>query len=214
MQQGTLLTGLVFALGAAGSASAGPIVYQVTVNTSSISGDAGSLDFNFNPGPLATQFASLEIENFPSDGSLSGDCPCGLGDVTGGPLPTHAVFFDNGGGNNDYFDGFTYGDTLTFDISLSGPALSAPDGMSASGSTFAFSMFSDIGGTLPALTSDTVNGFALTVAVNLNGTTTPLVTSTETNVVALPEPSTFALFGASLFLAAWRRLRRGASSPA
>ena len=34
------------------AATASPIIYQVTVNTSSISNTAGSFDFNFNPGSL------------------------------------------------------------------------------------------------------------------------------------------------------------------
>jgi hypothetical protein len=37
-----------------GAVSAAPITYDVTVNTSSITGTTGSLDFNFNPGPLVT----------------------------------------------------------------------------------------------------------------------------------------------------------------
>ena len=57
--------------------ASGPITYTVTVNTSSVSGTAGSLDFNFNPGPLVTQAASLQILSFTSDGSLAGDCPYG-----------------------------------------------------------------------------------------------------------------------------------------
>src|SRR5580692_1663758 len=117
----------------ASMASAGPITYDVTVNTSSISGTAGSLDFNFNPGPSATQFASLQILNFTSDGSLV-NCAsnvqgfCATGDVSG-QLPG-ALTFDNGTGFNDYFDGLTFGTTLSFDVSLYGPALSAPDGVS------------------------------------------------------------------------------------
>ena len=79
--------------------------------------------------------------------------------------------FDNGTGFNDYFDDFTFGTTISFDASLHGPALSAPDGVSTSGSTFVFSMFSDAAGTIPVLTSDTTHGFAFTVNVNLDGTT-------------------------------------------
>ena len=82
-----------------------------------------------------------------------------------------ALTFENGAGFNDYFEGFTYGSTLSFDVSLYGPSLSAPDGVSTSGSTFAFSMFSDAAGTIPTLTADTINGFAATVEVNLDGTT-------------------------------------------
>ena len=53
------------------AATAGPIEYQVSVDTSSISGTAGSLDFNFNPGPLVSQAASLQVLGFASDGTLA-----------------------------------------------------------------------------------------------------------------------------------------------
>src|SRR5271155_1726114 len=134
------------------SAMASPITYDVTVNTSSITGTMGSLDLNFNPGPLVSQFAQLQILNFTSDGTLAGACPCSSGDVSG-QLPA-TLTFDNGTGFNDYFDDFTYGSTISFEVSLYGPALSSPDGISTSGSTFAFSMFSDAGGTMPVLTGD------------------------------------------------------------
>jgi hypothetical protein len=115
------------------------------------------------------------------------------------------VTFDNGTAFNDYFDGFTYGSTISFDLSLFGPALSAPDGISTSGSTFAFSMFSDAAGTIPALTSDTIDGFAFTTDVNLDGTTTVNDFSSETSVVpettggsVIPEPDTFVLLATGL----------------
>ncbi len=149
-------------------AAAAPITYDVTVDSSSISGTAGSVDFNFNPGPLVTQAASLQILDFTSDGALVGS-PTLTGDVAGA-LPA-TLTFDNGTGFYDYFEGFTFGSTLSFQVSLYGPALSSPDGVSTSGSTFAFSMFSDAAGTIPALTADTTDGFAFTVDVNLDGTT-------------------------------------------
>jgi hypothetical protein len=197
---------------AASLASAGSISYDVTVDTSSISGTAGSLDFNFNPGPLTTQSADLQILNFTSDGSLA-DCAtniqgfCPTGDVTG-TLPG-TVTFDNGTAFNDYFDGFTFGSTISFDLSLYGPALSSPDGTSTSGSTLAFSMFSDAGGTMPVLTSDTTDGFAFTVDVNLDGSTTVNNFSARTSVSSTPEPSGVILIGTALACFAVRdRLRK------
>ena len=173
-------------------------VYSVTVDTSSIAGTVGSLDFNFNPGSLVTQGASLQILSFSGDGSLAGS-PTLTGDVSGA-LPA-TLTFDNGTGFNDYFQGFTFGSTVSFDVSLYGPALSSPDGTSTSGSTFAFSMFSDAAGAIPALTSDTTNGSAFTVDVNLDGTTTATNSSVETTisrVSAVPEPSSLMLLGAGL----------------
>ncbi len=170
----------------AATAMAGPITYDVTVNTSSITGTMGSLDFNFNPGPLVTQAASLQILSFASDGTLAGNCPCGTGDVSG-QLPA-TLTFDSGTGFNDYFDNFTFGSTIAFDVSLYGPALSSPDGVSTSGSTFAFSMFSDLAGTMPVLTIDTTDGFAFTIDVNLDGSTT--VTNFSTQTMVSPETGT------------------------
>jgi hypothetical protein len=96
---------------------------------------------------------------------------CLTGDVSGGPLPA-TLTFDNATGFNDYFGGFTFGTTISFDVTLYGSALSAPDGVSTSGSTFGFAMFFDPAGTFPILTKDTTGGFAFMVAVNLDGTTT------------------------------------------
>jgi hypothetical protein len=182
------------------SLAPGDVIYNVTVDTSSISGTGGSLDFNFNPGPLVTQAASLQILTFTSEGILAGS-PELTGDVSGS-LP-ETLTFDNGGGFNDYFEGFAFGTTLVFNVSLYGPALSSPDGVSTSGSTFAFSMFSDAAGTIPALTTDTTDGFAFTADVNLDGTTTVTNFSSETSIItvsAVPEPSGFMLTGATFAL--------------
>jgi hypothetical protein len=163
----------------AGSAWA-DTTYDVTVDTSSIAGTTGSLDFNFNPGPLVTQSASLQILSFASDGTLVGN-PTLTGNVSG-TLPA-TVTFDNGTPFNDYFTGFKYGSTLVFRVTLYGPAISSPDNSSTSGSTFAFSMFADAAGSKPVLTTDTTNGFALTVDVNLDGTTTVTNFSNQTTLV-------------------------------
>src|SRR5437879_7504439 len=85
---------------AASLAWADPITYDVSVNTSAISGTSGSLEFQFNPGGLDTQAASLQILNFTSDGTLAGS-PAVTGDVSG-TLPG-TLTFDNGAFFNDYF---------------------------------------------------------------------------------------------------------------
>jgi hypothetical protein len=197
-----LSLGTLFSL-IAWAAFAGPITYSVSVDTSSIAGTAGSIDLNFNPGPLITQAASLQILGFASDGTLAGG-PTLTGDVSGS-LPT-TLTFDNGTGFNDYFEGFTFGTTLAFNVSLFGPALSSPDGISTSGSTFAFSMFSDAAGTIPTLTIDTINGFAYTVDVNLDGTTT--ATNFVAQTSSVPEPHSWLLAGMGMIALGGLSLRR------
>jgi hypothetical protein len=129
-----------------------------------------------------------------------------------GQLPA-TLTFDNGAGFNDYFDNYTFGTAISFDVSLYGPALSAPDGVSTSGSTFAFSMFSDAAGTIPALTSDTTDGFAFAVGVNLDGTTTVTNSSGQTTVTqqapsSAPEPGSLALLGTAVALFGTLRFRQ------
>jgi len=199
----------VLGVWAVGSASASPITYNVTVNTSSIAGSVGSLDFNFNPGPLAVQDASVQILNVSSDGIFVGSAAV-IGNVSG-TLPT-TLTFDNGTAFNDYFQEFTFGSTLAFDVSFLGPALSSPDGVSTSGSTFAFSLFSDIAGTLPTLTTNLADGFAFTVDVNLDGTTTATNFSSQVTGLPsvsnpLPEPASIALLamGFTIMMRSHRR---------
>jgi hypothetical protein len=191
-----LLIALLF--GAVGSAMADGLTYDVTVDTSSLAGTSGSLDFQFNPGPLTTQTADVQIQNFTTDGTLGGSIL--TGDATGA-LPG-TVSLDNLTGFNDYFTGFTYGSTLSFLLNLSGPAVTSPDGISASGSEFGFSMFSDPGGTIPVLTSDSVNGYAMTAGINLDGTATITNSSSQltvtTPVTAAPEPGTLLLLSMGL----------------
>ncbi len=183
-------------------ASAGwaDIVYEFNVDTSTISGTSGSFDFQFNPGPLVTQAASLQILDFAADGTLGGS-PILTGDVAGA-LPG-TLTFDIGGAFNDYFEGFTFGTSLLFDVRLYGPAVNSPDGTSTSGSTFAFSMFSDAAGTVPVLTTDTVNGFAGTLDLNIGGavsTSSPSPQTQISSVTAVPEPSSSGLLGTVILL--------------
>jgi hypothetical protein len=183
---------------AAWPAAADPISYEVTVNTSSISGDPGSLDFQFNPGPLVSEPATLQILSFASNGTLNPPA-FPTGDVTG-TLPG-TLSFDNLTQFNDYFEAFTFGTALSFEVSISGAA------GGTSGSTFAFSMFSDPAGTIPLLTTDP-NGFAFTEDLNTDGTTTATNVSPQVGSTAVPEPSALLLLITVLLGLGWTIRRR------
>jgi len=197
----------------AGVVEAAPITYSVTVNTTSLAGTTGFLDFDFAPGS-DSQSATVSISGFSTDGLLSG-----LAQVNGavtGNLPG-SLSITNTTQFNDYFQGLNFGTSIFFTLTLSGPALSTPNGTSTSGSTFAFGMF-DATGSNPLLTSDP-NGNTFTVQVNLIGTTSvttfppanggnpaATVVTAESTV---PEPSTLMLVTiTALSLIAVRRVSR------
>lgn len=118
------------------------------------------------------------------NGTFAGN-PVLTGDVNG-TLPA-SVTFHNDTGFNDYLETSTFGTTISFDVSLYGPALSVPNGTSTSGSTFAFSMFSDPFGTVSALTTDTTFGIGSSVEINLDGMTTVDNFSRETTIAPAAE---------------------------
>ncbi len=174
----------------------------LSVDTSTFSGTAGSLDFQFNPGPLITQPATVQILGF-TGGSFSGPSQLN-GSVSGGPLPA-AVTMNNTNALNEYFEGFTFARSILFTLSFSGPAITAPDGVSTSGSLFAFSMFSDAAGTVPAPTTDS-NGLAATVEVGLDGSLTTRAVSPA--VLFTPEPASLGMAAGALGFLAFASLKK------
>ena len=195
-----IATGFFFLAAAAVDADT---LISVVENTSSISGTSGSLDFQFDPGPLVTQAASVEILNF-TGGSFLG-APSTTASVSGGPLPS-AVTIANSGAFNDYFQDYLYGNKLSFTLDFGGPAVNSPNGMSTSTSLFTFSTFSDANGVNPVLTADP-NGEALTVSVSLDGTLALAAVSPDVRI--LPEPgSLWLLSGAFALLSARRFLMK------
>ena len=200
----------VAALGllSAGTIFANPITYLVTIDTSAVQGSSGFLDFDFAPGN-GSQGAFVTIADFSPGGSLSG-LPQVNGDVSGSLPGTLRI--NNTTQFNDYFEGFTYGTTLSFQLSFGGPALTAPDGTSLSGSTFGFGMF-DSTGLNPLLTTDP-NGNTFLVNVNLDGSTTVATFASDASgggpvatIAAVPEPSMFCLVLLSLAAVLSRKRR-------
>ena len=129
-------------------------IYQVTIDTSSQSGNNGGIYFQFNGG-LDPDPASVSITNFAigAPGSLSAlPAPAGNGGVAGS-LDSLPLVIDNSAGNNDYLHFLTFGPTLLFQVSVD---FTSPL-TGSSGSTFSFGLTADDGLT-PVLTGDP-NGF-------------------------------------------------------
>jgi hypothetical protein len=196
-------------------ASAGT-VYTVTANTSSISGQDGFLDLQFEPSPGITNLATVTVTGFATNGTVTGAAIL-TGDVTG-QLPA-TVAFDNQTVFNDYFQETTFGTTEMFTVTLNGPT---PLGGSASAFNIAF-LASD--GTTSLLTTSP-DGEAGQILLNSDGTTsaqTFLATpggqaalTIASSTMISPEPASIGLIGLSLGLASlWigrSRIRRSTTT--
>jgi hypothetical protein len=162
--------------------------YNFDVNTSSISGQTGYLELQFNPG-LNSGTASAVVSNFTSDAAIGASIL--TGGVTGA-LPG-AVTINNTTGWNDYFQAVTFGNGAHFSLNLAGNA----------DNSFGLSFYGADGVT-PLLTSDP-SGFATTIDMTANGAVINS-NSSQVTVAATPIPAAAWLFGSGLMgLAGIRR---------
>jgi hypothetical protein len=188
MRKSTLLL-IPFVLLCAGASWAGPVGYTFALNTSSIAGTAGSLDFALDPGAGSDQSLTATVFDFLSNGSYDGTQTL-TGNATGGPViagSTLTLLANTTTADNDDLETFTYGDTLSFKVDLSGPALTAPDGLATSPYEFIFSTYSDAAGTIPVLTSDPGGASGL-INISPEAVLSPSEISPEVGIVASPEP--------------------------
>jgi len=194
-----LLSMLLCAAGAGHAAE----IAELLVNTSALNGTTGSIDFQFNPGPLTTQAATAQMFNFEGATYVTGT-QMDFGGVSGGPLPGF-ITIANSSADNEDFEGIQFGNLLFFEISFNGPAINSPNG-SLSSSTFALSLFKDVNGTIPALTTDP-NGILATVQLNRN-TGALIEQAVSPNAQFLPEPGSLVLVGGALLVLAGGVARR------
>jgi hypothetical protein len=190
-------------LALAAPAVAGPLSYAVTVDTSALAGTAGALDLQFNPADPLSPSATVSVSNVLTDGTL-GAVPS-LSGGAAGVLPG-ALSIANSAqapGTNELSQPFTYGNTLSFVLTLSGAALDQPNGL---GSTFSLFLLDGTG--MPQLADLNFSPLGQVLDVNLNGdgTITPIVyptvsgssVVTATPLAVVPEPSSLALLGLGL----------------
>jgi hypothetical protein len=91
---------------------------------------------------------------------------------------------------NDDLEAFNFGQSLSFKLNLSGPAVTNPNGTAKSGSEFDVYLYDNSFNSY--LTSD---GLVATVNLNLNGSITPVASRFAT---ITPEPTSFALLSFAL----------------
>ncbi len=206
MRKSHFLTITLF-LTAAALSYGGP-VDLITVNTSSLAGDMGSIDFEFNPG-LAALGATVQIFDFTGATYIAGT-QVDTGSASGGPVPA-IITLNNTFADNDDFEAVTFGTTLSFEVEFSGPAITAPNGNPSNESTFALSAFTDEAGTMPAgsLTADP-NGIVAEITVNPEGALIADAVSPEATITAVPEPGAgwFVCGGLLVLGGRWLRLAR------
>jgi hypothetical protein len=189
----------------AGGARAETLTYDFYVDTSSLAGTTGYLDFQFNPGDTPYDAGSATLSNFVSDGTLTGSDAAPFGDVSG-TLQAGPVVIDdlNNSGLNEYTPGFTFGSYFAVAVSLEVPV----SGLATGGNIFSLdvedSNFNSLLGGFPAIT------------INLDATTgNPSVVNNAGNaadVTATPEPGTWMLLLTGISGVALIRRRKSASA--
>jgi hypothetical protein len=195
--------GLSATLLLAGAAQASLIsdTYEFAVNTTSLTGQSGYLDFEFDPGVTPFDSGSATLAGFTTDGTLTTAAPP-FGDVRGS-LPG-TVVINNTDALNDYTPGITYGSFFDVFVTLDIPSVS---GTASGGNSFTLDVEDSgfnplLSSTFPAVEIDLD---AITGNPTITNNTSGPITVTPT-----PEPASFALFGIGLALmSSWRRRAQG-----
>lgn len=195
-------------------------MFNVTIDTSSLAGTSGSLNFQVE-GPAGADPLSIALSDFNFDGALDpldadlcfGETPCPISGQLGID-PT--VNFGNDAGSPpviiDYLQPVTFGNLLSFRLDFTGMALDNPTIPSPGATVFKVLLLD--AGFNPLLSDDPVSGSILTfVTADGRVTATNFSSAGEadlSDVSEVPEPAAAALvlFGFGLLFAKRRALLR------
>jgi hypothetical protein len=147
MQKRKLLYGMFLTLALCRVASASRS-FVVTIDTSSLNGAAGAIEFQLNPGPGTYDAGAVTIEFLgltqQPNASVSGDVKFS---------PTFTI--SNSKPFNDFFAGATFGSTMTVRLTFTGTMVDKPTAGKTAGTDFTLSVYRNEQGSATALTNDT-----------------------------------------------------------
>lgn len=180
--------------------------FNVRVDTSTISGVEGLLNFQFLPGNVDAPAAAASVSSFSATDAMLGGAAT-AGDVTGA-LPG-AVTIRNTFQLNEVAQDFVYGDEISFDVSLTGLT------GGASGSEFSLYLFA-LGQTpdeFASLLTTDVDGRLLSIILDADGNSsfeTFGINGSTISVTpaAVPEPAAILLLGTGLAASVLNRMRK------
>ena len=115
MKNLSLISSALFLMCGAIPAHADTVTYAVSINTASQIGNGGYIDLELNAGTFPSQDITATVTGF-SGAMLNPADPNNDAIGTTGSLPGD-VTFDNQTGN-DYFEALTFGDNLSFLVTL------------------------------------------------------------------------------------------------
>jgi hypothetical protein len=201
--------------------TAGPVrasvSYIITVNTSAVAGTTGFLDFQFNPSNITSQAATATVAGFSGGGPFG--AAQNAGNVTGTLVLPGTLVLTNSTPLNESFQAFTFGQSFSFELTLSGPAVDTPNATATAGSSFGIGLYNSA--KMPILTNQALStGFAAQVDIKLvSGATAPTAFPTATNgpsvvmfqnftnPTPIPTLSEWGMILFSILLCGWGALR-------
>lgn len=183
-------------LGMLASFPALAVTWYVNVDTSSLVGQAGWLDFQFNPADASAPAASVTLTSFSSTGLILSTATRS-GDVAGSLDST--LMIGNSQFFNDFLQAFTFGTSMSFSVNIDMPIPNS----SGAGSAFSLSLYDS---SYNSLLADPNWGASLVINANDNGAMNVLAQTAPVSLSTspVPEPQSALLWLSGLGLVGWR----------